>query len=254
MFDLDLIPVAERERITRNLLKWGISIDQQTGKIDYIEETTVPDVKCASMHLIRHAETEAVVKHEFMSDTSDNCGFTQKGIDITKKQAEELDKFDFDVALYGPIARVVNTMKIIMERPQKFEAVRVEKLHGIDNTGWEYKTYYDLEHDPTFIAREIENNMFARTPNGTSWGTVIANCVDVIDLINEQYAGKKILLLSQGSVLRAFQILLRKRKHPWDDFTVSGMYHVGDDSKKKKDYGIISEVYSSGSCITGSCL
>ena len=55
--------------------------------------------------------------------------------------------------------------------------------------------------------------------------------------------GKKVLLLSQGSVLRAMQILLRARKHPWDDFTVSGMYHVGDDSKKKKDYGIISKIY-----------
>lgn len=243
MFDVTTIPNAEKERITRNLLKWGIFIDQETGKIDYIEGTTIPEVKCQSIHLIRHAETVAVVKHEFMSDTSDNCAFSENGIAITRKQAAELDAYDFDVALYGPIARVVNTMKIIMERPQKFEAVRVEYLHGINNTGWEYKTYYDLEHDPTFIAREIENNMFARTSNGTSWGTVIANCADVLELINEQYAGEKVLLLSQGSCLRAMQILLRKRKHPWDDFTVSGMYHVGDDSKKKKDYGIIAQVF-----------
>ena len=243
MFDVTTIPAEEKARITNNLLRYGIAIDQETGKIDYIEDTVIPEVKCASIHLIRHAETIAVAKHEFMSDTSDNCGFTENGIAITRKQAAELDAYDFDVALHGPIARVVNTMKIIMEHPQKFEAVHVQKLHGIDNTGWEYKTYYDLEHDPTFIAREIENNMFARTPNGTSWGTVIANCVDVLDLINEQYAGKKILLLSQGSVLRAFQILLRARKHPWDDFTVSGMYHVGDDSKKKKDYGIIAKVF-----------
>jgi len=243
MFDVNTIPAAERERITKNLLRWGISIDQETGKIDYIEGTEPLPVKCKSIHLIRHAETVAVAKHEFMSDTSDNCGFTENGIEITRKQAAELDAYDFDVALHGPIARVVNTMKIIMERPQKFEAVRVQKLHGIDNTGWEYKSFYDLENDPTFIAREIENNMFARTPNGTSWGTVIANCVDVIDLINEQYPGKKVLLLSQGSVLRAMQILLRARKHPWDDFTVSGMYHVGDDSKKKKDYGIINKVF-----------
>lgn len=243
MFDVNTIPVEERERITNNLLKWGISIDQETGKIDYIEGTTIPEIKCESIHLIRHAETVAVAKHEFMSDTSDNCGFTENGIEITKKQASELDNYDFDVALYGSIARVVNTMEIIMQTPQKFEAVQVKKLHGIDNTGWEYKSFYDLENDPTFIAREIENNMFARTPNGTSWGTVIANCVDVIDLINTEYAGKKVLLLSQGSVLRAMQILLRKRKHPWDDFTVSGMYHVGDDTNKKKDYGIINKVY-----------
>ena len=243
MFNVNTIPVEEKKRIADNLLKWGIGIDPETGKIDYIDGSVRPELKCTSIHLIRHAETVAVVNHEFMSDTSANCAFSENGIAITRKQAEELDRYDFDVALHGPIERVVNTMKIIMERPQKFEAVRVQKLHGIDNTGWEYKTYYDLEHDPTFIAREIENNMFARTPKGTSWGTVIANCVDVLDLINEQYAGKRILLLSQGSVLRAMQILLRKRKHPWDDFTVSGMYHVGDDSKKKKDYGIIAHVY-----------
>ncbi len=243
MFDVNTIPAAERERITNNLLKWGISIDQKTGVIEYIEGATIPDVKCKSIHLIRHTETIAVARHEFMSDTSDNCDFTENGIAITRKQAAELKNYDFDVALYGPITRVVNTMKLIMETPQKFEAVLVPKLHGIDNTGWEYKTYYDIENDPIFIAREIEHNMFARTPNGTSWGTVIANCVDVIDLINEKYEGKKILLISQGSVLRSMQILLRARKHPWDDFTVSGMYHVGDDSKKKKDYGVIIKIF-----------
>lgn len=243
MFDVNTIPTEERERITANLLKWGIAINQESGKIDYIEGSEIPEVKCESIHLIRHAETLAVERHEFMSDTSDNAAFSENGIEITRKQAAELDAYDFDVALYGPIARVVNTMKIIMERPQKFEAVPVKFLHGIDNTGWEYKTYYDLENDPTFIAREIENNMFARTPDGTSWGTVIANCVDVLELINQQYAGKRVLLLSQGSVLRAMQILLRLRKHPWDDFTVSGMYHVGDDTKKKKDYGIIAKVF-----------
>lgn len=37
--------------------------------------------------------------------------------------------------------------------------------------------------------------------------------------------------------------ILRTREHPWDDYTASGMYHVGDDSKKKKNYGIISKVF-----------
>ena len=243
MFDVNTIPATERERITKTLLKWGISTDQETGKIDYIEGTTIPEVKCESIHLIRHAETVAVAKHEFMSDTSNNCGFTDGGVEIIKNQAEELDKYDFDIAFYGPIARVVNTKKIIMERPQKFEAVRLQFLHGIDNTGWEYKSFDELVNTDTFIARELENNMFARTPDGTSWGTVIANCSDVIDFINEYCAGKKVLLFSQGSVLRGLQILLRKRAHPWDDFTVEGMYHVGDDTNKKKNYGIIDKVF-----------
>lgn len=243
MFDAKTVPASEREHITKNLLRYGIAIDPETGIIDYIPGTQVPELKCASMHLIRHAETVAVAKHEFMSDTSDNCGFTENGIEITKKQALELDAYDFDVALYGPIPRVVNTQKIIMGYPQKFSAIKVHKLHGIDNTGWEYLSFEEVMKDPTFVAREIENNMFARTPSGTSWGMVIANCVDVIDLINECYAGKKILLISQGSVLRAFQILLRARKHPWDEYTAEGMYHIGDDAGKKKNYGVISRVY-----------
>ncbi len=243
MFNVNAIPMSERVHITKSLLRYGIAIDQETGKIDYIPGTTVPEVRCKSIHLIRHVETEAVAKHEFMCDTSDNCGFTESGIEIAKKQAAELDAYDFDIALYGPIPRVVNTQLIIMSIPQKFEAIKVHKLHGIDNTGWEYKTFDELHQTPTFIAREIENNMFARTPSGTSWGMVIANCVDVLDLINELYADKKVLLISQGSVLRAFQILFRKRKHPWDDFTVEGMYHVGDDTNKKKNYGIIDKIY-----------
>lgn len=243
MFDVNTIPRSEREHITAKLFRWGIAIDQKTGRIDYIDGADIPEVKCASIHLIRHAETVAVEKHEFMSDTSDNCKFTETGIAITHKQATEMAPFCFDIALYGPIPRVVHTKELIMQTPQNFEAVKVHKLHGIDNTGWEYKSFYDLENDPVFVAREIENNMFARTPSGTSWGMVLANCVDTMDLINECYAGKKILLISQGSVLRALQILLRTREHPWDDYTASGMYHIGDGSATRKNYGVISRVY-----------
>ena len=242
MFDIKNIPKTEQDRIITNLSKWGIEVNIEDGKINYVD-AVLPKLKCKSIHLIRHAETVAVANHEFMSDTSDNCAFTENGKDIAYKQALELDNYDFDIALYGPIKRVVDTKEIIMSVPQKFDCIRVEFLHGINNTGWEYKTYFDIYNDPVFIAREIENNMFARTPQGSSWGTVIANCVDVLDFINKNYAEKKILLMSQGSVLRGMQILLRNRKHPWDDYTVSGMYHVGDDSKKKKDYGIINRIF-----------
>lgn len=240
MFDISTIPEAEQKRIINNLMKWGIDIDMKDGTIDYID-VPIPNMKCESIYLIRHAETVAVSRHEFMSDTSDNCDFTELGIEITRKQAKELADYSFNVALVGPIARVVNTKELIMQTPQNFKCITVKELHGIDNTGWEYKTYFDLEHDPLFLAREVENNIFARTPHGTSWGTVIANCADVLEMINKEYAGKRILLISQGSVLRGLQILLRTRKHPWDDYTASGMYHIGGDLKKK-NYGIISKV------------
>ena len=52
--------MSERVHITKNLLRYGIAVDQETGKIDYIPGTTIPEVRCQSIHLIRHAETEAV--------------------------------------------------------------------------------------------------------------------------------------------------------------------------------------------------
>ena len=82
MFDIKTIPTAEKARITKTLLKWGISTNQETGKIDYIDGSSIPEVKCESIHLIRHAETEAVVNHEFMSDTSTNCVFTENGVSL----------------------------------------------------------------------------------------------------------------------------------------------------------------------------
>lgn len=242
MFDINTIPCTEKKRITDTLLKWGIAINQVNGTIDYVD-TIAPKLKCKSIHLIRHAETIAVAKHEFMSDTSSNCVFTEHGKALAYEQAAELDRYNFDIALYGPIERVVNTKKLIMEAPQKFECVRLECLHGIDNTGWEYKTYFDLAQDPLFIAREVELNMFARTPYGSSWGTVIANCADTLDYINENCADMDVLLISQGSVLRGMQILLKKREHPWDDYTASGMYNIGDNAKSTKNYGIIIKVY-----------
>lgn len=140
MFDISTIPTEEKNRIVSNLFKWGIVTNMADGTIDYID-AELPEMKCESIHLIRHTETVAVAKHEFMSDTSDNCSFTEAGIALTHKQARELADYHFDVALVGPIARVVNTKEIIMQTPQSFECVPVKKLHGIDNTGWEYKTY-----------------------------------------------------------------------------------------------------------------
>lgn len=242
MFDTNIIPAAERVYIINKLLEYGIKVDQITGKISYIDGTSVPELKCASIHLIRHAETLAVTKREFMSDTSQNSVLTVNGIESVEKQSQELDSYNFDVALYGPVPRVIHTMEIIMSYPQKFEAFKLQKLHGIVNTGWEYKNIEEIQYNPIFIARELENNVFARTPNGTSWGMVIANCVDVIDYINEKYADKRVLLISQGSVLRSLQILLRMRKHPWDDYAAKKMYHVGDDMSKK-DYGLITKVF-----------
>ena len=103
MFNVNTIPVLEREWITKTLLKCDISIDQDMGKINYIEGTSILKVKCESIHLIRHAETESLAKHEFMRDPYMNCCFTESGIEFTKKQAAELDTCNFVIALYGPI-------------------------------------------------------------------------------------------------------------------------------------------------------
>ncbi len=87
MFDISTIPAAEQNRIVTNLRKWGIVTNMADGTIDYAD-VPIPEMKCESIHLIRHVETVAVAKHEFRSDTSDNCGFTEAGIELTTRQAQ----------------------------------------------------------------------------------------------------------------------------------------------------------------------
>ena len=44
MFDINTIPVSERVHITKNLLRYGIATDQETGKIE-VDADEVKNIK-----------------------------------------------------------------------------------------------------------------------------------------------------------------------------------------------------------------
>lgn len=232
--------IEEKLHIVMRLKEWGIYTDILSGSISYIEKS-YPFMKCRSLFLLRHAETEAVGMGQFMSDTSNNSRLTKAGIKTVKDSLNLIDSNQLDIVLYGPIKRVIDTKNIVEEILPMMNFVLLDKLKGIDNSGWEYKTYDDLKNDTVFIDREIRHNIFAKTERGTSWGQVLCNCANILEYINLNCKDMNILLVSQGSVLRGIEILLHQRENPWIDYTVSKMFNLSD-GHMKSNYGKISKI------------
>ena len=236
----DMLLETNKQTILNKLSSYGIIADIKTGNISYCDDYKV-DLLCNTLYLLRHAETIAVANNEFMSDFSDNSRLTNCGKETAKKQAIELKNFKIDIAFYGPIPRVINTMRIIMEEGQSFKSYEMPELRGIDNKGWEYRTYDELKTNETFIQREIHHNIFAKTEQGTSWADVLCNCIDVIEYLNRTCVGKNILLISQGSVHRGLGIVLHKFVNPWDNYFVRKMFNL-NSGRGQSNYGLISQI------------
>lgn len=235
----DYISNEEKKEIIEKLLKWGICVDESSGCISYY--TAAHQImECKGLFLMRHAETEAVGSQQFMSDKSQNSKLTHKGIEDVKAHLSDLDDIQFDIVFFGPIKRVIDTKNVVGEILNR-EFVMLEFLKGIDNQGWENKTYEDLKDNSVFVDREVKHNIFAKTELGTSWGEVLCNCIKVLEYINSFCENLNVLLISQGSILRGIEILLHKRRTPWEDYTATGMYNLRENLSSS-NYGKITRI------------
>ena len=164
MFDISTIPAAEQNRIVNNLRKWGIVTNMADGTIDYID-VPIPKMKCESIHLIRHTETVAVAKHEFMSDTSDNCGFTEAGV---KRE-------DFEIVPY-PIERPDILTNYIPLNATSFFTIYdqwgYEKLHRLQSLGYKTIVLFD-DHEKQMCSTDIRHKIVG----GEDWKQMVPNAV-----------------------------------------------------------------------------
>lgn len=61
----------------------------------------------------------------------------------------------------------------------------------------------------SFIEREEKHNIFAKSSERESWGQVLINTINLIKYLNDRFSNKSILLVGQGSIIRAIDILTR---------------------------------------------
>lgn len=231
------------KEIIKKLKEYGIQTNIDSGQIYYDGQCTV-GLECHALYLLRHAETYGTKYNKFMSDISSNSRLTVSGIEKLLKTAKQIETMKFDYILYSKIPRVKETSDILRrEIGKKACFVEVSWMKGIDNAGWEEKgkdelTEVDMED---FYQREVLHNIFAKSSRGCCWGMVLSRCIELVKYINENYKNRRILLVSQGSILIGLQIILHLEKKPWEKYDSDSFFSLKKSTQH--NYGQIQHIY-----------
>ena len=207
-----------KKYIIDRLAERGISVDYESGQIVKCEPEET--LHCRALYLLRHAETVGTSEKRFMSDSSENAVLTERGVEEVGRTGIVIAGMGFDYVYYSPIPRVRQTMEIVRKWNVNSIYMEIPWMKGIDNAGWEGKAAVELKSEDyeDFYQREILHNIFAKSSLGCSWGEVLLRCIDLIDMINRLQEGKKILLISQGSIFIGLSILLHLEKSLWENY------------------------------------
>ena len=228
----------ERLQISFNLLRFGWIVNPFSGQI--ILGFYTPHCKCKSLNLLRHGKTIAVERNEFMSNTSKNSALTKEGIEEIKQVAQDLFPRIPDVILLAPLKRTVDTFRILQsEIACSLPVIKCSYMVGINNSVWEEKQLEMLDDTNLyiFLQREYAHNIFAKSKCGDSWGDVLLRCSKLIRAINQDYRGKEVLLVSQGSIYQGLKILLHHSSKPWDGYSANAMFCAKPSHEKPVGYG-----------------
>lgn len=232
------------KKIAEKLRKRGIIADFN-GQISYDKSQNGMELRLPRVFLLRHSYTDATENHEFMSDDSENSHLTPKGIDKIRKNLKDFCKEnDVDeVVVCSDIPRVLETAKALQDVNPDVPFVYYTKYKGINNGGWEGQTKQTLTGDDfnAYIEREEKHNIFAKSSKGESWGQVLVNSAKLINILNKKHENKKVLLVSQGSVLRGIDILTRKNPEPWDGYDTKTLFNFAKNNPND-NYGTVSLV------------
>lgn len=234
---------SEKLRIAACLLRYGILVNLKSGHIYY--NSYIPQCKCKQLQLLRHGKTMAVESNEFMSNYSSNSGLSDEGKKEIIKVAGKITNNFPDIVLLAPLKRTIDTFELLQSQIKYQLPVKCcSYMLGINNSIWEGKKFEMLDDQNlyVFLQRECSHNVFAKVKGGDSWGDVFVRCAKILHKVNKQYYGKKVLLISQGSIYQGLKILLHQCKTPWEGYSADAMFCTKSSCKKIVGYGKVFDI------------
>lgn len=222
----------------------GLNVNMKTGRIEYNSHKKLK-LECEALYLLRHAKTHATQNHEFMSDTSENSHICKEGIEDICALQKEVENYHFDLVLIcSDIPRVIETATVFKLVNPNLTYIYKNRFKGIDNGGWEGKNQKSLTGVDAndFIEREKKQNIFAKSVSGGSWAKVLMNTISLIKYLNKNFSNKRVLLISQGSILKALKLLTHLDKKPWGDYNTEKLYNL-NKNQTKSNYAKINCLY-----------
>jgi uncharacterized phosphatase len=155
--------------------------------------------------LLRHGQTEWNIN--FLLQGVTDIPMNQTGIDQVRLAASAIRRQDWDLVLTSPLGRARQTAEILLEEVG-FDSIIEEQLliersfgeaEGLSHEQWRAK-YSNLD--------EI--------PGGESRTELAARSQLLLDSVAQQFAGKRVLAVSHGALIRTLIAIASKNQLPRD--------------------------------------
>lgn len=144
-----------------------------------------------TLYLVRHGETEENKQHILQGHQPGTL--SQLGIEQAHKAAEQVRDMHFDVCLSSDLKRCADTTQIIMEG-------RTDDINVL------YTTMLRERHWGSATGKPCSDYQNIPVPaDAESMPALAARCRVFLDYIKKMYAGKRVLIVSHGFVLRILQ-------------------------------------------------
>lgn len=167
--------------------------------------------------LLRHAQSEYNKKGLLQGRI--DCNLSEEGIEQTKERAKNFDSSSYDICFSSPLKRTLQTAKIL-----------VPDLEIICDDRLIERSLGDWEDTPTSDEKVFLLNMDSTPPNGESSVEITERIEEFIDFLKENYADKRVLIISHAGIVYALQKALGLEVKPIDNLAT---LTVNIDIKKK---------------------
>ena len=155
--------------------------------------------------LLRHGQTDWNIN--FLLQGVTDIPMNQTGIDQVRLGASAIRKQDWDLVLTSPLGRARQTAEILLEEVG-FDSMIEEQLL-IERSFGEAE---GLSHDQW---REKYSNL-DEIPGGESRTELAARSQLLLDTVANQYAGKRVLAVSHGALIRTLIAIASQNQLPRD--------------------------------------
>lgn len=154
------------------------------------------------IYLVRHGETEWNKEGKFQGST--DIQLSQEGI-VQAGLLKEVFNNNFDYVYTSPLSRAKQTAEILCQGHDKVKPVVIEDLREINFGAWEGLTIHQIreqysEEYQTWRNDELQGKLVGGDLTLKSAGT---RAKDAILNLAEIHAGKKLIFVAHGGILKA---------------------------------------------------
>jgi len=168
-----------------------------------------------TIYVVRHGETDSNKARKLMGQRIDEP-LNAEGVAQANALAEELRMEKFDVIFTSPLRRARQTAEMVANRIGAPIMERKELLErdfgSLSGHSWEEMSKGVASGSVDFQSKDLEQNYDYRPYGGESVEDVKARFLHFLDDVRRDYAGKKVLIVAHGGILKLAHLFL-KDKH-----------------------------------------